>query len=285
MSCISRHVWVIRKAMKHALFSVVFILLSAIFLTAQGLPNGTILPLALGTPIREAKLKPGDPVVAKLAQYVEVNGMRLPRGTEVSGHVIEFGPGTKGAGQRVALVFDKISLHGATVPIVTTLRALASMEAVFEAQLPTNLIDDFGSSIRDWNTLQIGGQVVYRGDGSVMEADKVVGRATIVGEVFGEPKTWPWSPCSRDRASNTVQSFWVFSTDACGIYGSPNLKLAHAGRTEPVGQIVIESPGKLDIRPGSGWLLVVVSSGEHAGSAPPDSQRAKLSGSIEAGPQ
>ena len=93
------------------------------------------------------------------------------------------------------------------------------MQAVFDAQLPTNIINDFGSTIRDWNTVQVGGQAVHRGDGVVTEGAQAVGRATTVGEVFGEPKTWSWSPCARDRASNTVQSFWVFSTDACGVYG------------------------------------------------------------------
>jgi hypothetical protein len=159
------------------------------------------------------------------------------------------------------------------------------MQAVFDAQLPTNLIDDFGSTIRDWNTLQIGGQTVYRGDGTVTEGLKVVGRATIVGEVFGEPKTWPWSPCMRDRASNTVQSFWVFSTDACGVYDLPGVALTHAGRTEPVGQIVLESSGKLNIPAGSGLLLVIISSGEGTDRSLADNRRANSSVSIEAGTQ
>ena len=155
------------------------------------------------------------------------------------------------------------------------------MQAVFEAQLPSNLIDDFGSTIHDWNTLQVGGQSVYRGDGTVTEGSEVVGKATTVGEVFGEPKTWPWSPCVRDRASKTVQSFWVFSTDACGLYGFNGLKLMHAGRSEPVGQIMLESAGKLHIRAGSGWLLMVVSGGQPASAAGVDSRGGSLSGSIE----
>jgi hypothetical protein len=285
MSCISIAVVVIRRAMKRGLCSVVLVLLPVIFSSAQELPDGTILPLDLRTPIRVGKVKSGDTVTAKLAQYVDVNGIRIRRGSQVSGRIIEFGPASKGSGERVAIVFDKIRLPSTEVPIVTTLRALASMQAVFDAQLPTNLIDDFGSSIRDWNTLQIGGQMVYRGDGTVTEGLQVVGKATIVGEVFGEPKTYPWSPCSRDRASNTVQSFWVFSTDACGVYGFPDLRLVHAGQSEPVGQIELNSTGKLDIRRGTGWLLVVISSGEHARPSLANSQRSKLSGSIKAGTQ
>jgi hypothetical protein len=272
-----------QKDMKRALNSVVFILLTVIFSGAQELPDGTVLPVALRTPLRSGKVKAGDPVSGKLAQYVDTNGTRLPRGTQVSGHVVEVRPASTGPGEQVALTFDRIKIQGRDVPITTTLRAIASMKAVFDAQLPTNLIDDYGSTIRDWNTLQIGGQTVYRGDGTVTEGLNVVGTATIVGEVFGEPKTYPWSPCAHDRASNAVQSFWVFSTDACGIYDLPGVTLTHAGRSEPIGQILLESSRKLDIRAGSGLLLVVISSGEGAQPSLADSHRAEVSGSIEAG--
>jgi hypothetical protein len=256
----------INRTMKLASQIVVFSLLSVIFSVAQQLPVGTMLPVALSKAINGDKVKVGERISGKLGQYVTVDGMRLPRGTEVQGRIVQVQPGSAGAPARVAFVFHTVRLQGRDVPITTSLRAMASMQAVFEAQLPTNLIDDYGSSIRDWNTLQVGGQAVYRGDGTVMEGAEIVGKASIVGEVFGEPKTWPWLACARDRASKTVQSFWVFSTDACGVYGFDGLKLAHAGRSEPVGQIVLESPGKVRVRAGSGLLLMVLSGG-HAETA------------------
>ncbi len=265
--------------MKRAGFSVVLVLLSAIFSAAQELPVGTMLPVELSTNIRAGKFKPGDRVSGKLAQYVVVPGTRLPRGTQVSGRILQSQSGSGGSPARVALAFDTIRMQGRDVPITTSLRALASMQEVFDAQLPTNAIDDYGTTIHDWNTVQVGGQAVYRGDGVVMEGPNVVAKASTVGEVFGEPKTWPWSACARDRASNTVQAFWVFSTDACGVYGFEGLKLAHAGRSKPVGQIVLESLRKLEVRGGSGWLLMVVS-GEPASSAHADSHEARVSGSI-----
>jgi hypothetical protein len=216
-----------------------------------------------------------------LAQYVTANGTRLPRGTAVSGRVLRVESGSGSSMSQVSLAFDSVRFQGRDIPITTSLRAMASMQAVFDAQLPTNLIDDYGSTIRDWNTLQVGGQSVYRGNGTVMEGAEVVGKATTVGEVFGEPKTWPWSACARDRASKTVQSFWVFSTDACGVYGFDGLRLAHAGRSEPVGQIVLESPGELRVRAGSSMLLMVLSSGQPKSEARADSCRTTLSGSIE----
>ncbi len=266
--------------MKPAIASVVLVLLSAILSAAQDLPVGTMLPVELRTAIKMGNSKPGDHVSARLAQYVILDGMRLPRGTEVSGRIVQAEAGSKSSPSRVALAFDTVRISGRDVSISTSLRALASMQAVFDAQLPTNLIDDFGSTIRDWNTIQVGGQAVYRGDGVVVDGANVVAKASTVGEVFGEPKTWPWSACSRDRASNTVQSFWVFSTDACGVYGFEGLKLEHAGRSEPVGQIVLQSPGRLQIRAGSGWLLMVISSGQPANAAAADSPRPPSSGSI-----
>jgi hypothetical protein len=235
----------------------------------------------LGSQLRAEKAKPGEQISGKLAQDVTVDGTRLPRGTEVMGKILHVQPGSKGSPARIALIFDSIRLRGRELPVTTSLRALASAQAVYEAQLPTNLIDDYGSSIADWNTLQVGGQSVYRGDGTVTEGLEVVGKASIVGEVWGEPKTWPWMACARDPASRTVQSFWVFSTDACGVYGFDGLRLTHAGRSEPAGQIVLESSRKLHIRAGSGWLLIVTAGGPPPSTARADSRLATLSGSID----
>jgi hypothetical protein len=248
--------------MKSAMSVVVLVLLSVPWCAAQELPVGTILPVALSSHIRTEKASPGDRISGKLAQYVSVDGMRLPRGTELGGRIVDVQPRSAGSAARVALTFDSIRINGHDVPITTSLRALASMQAVFEAQLPSNMVDDYGSSFADWNTVQVGGQAVYRRDGTVTEGSTVVGKASTVGEVFGEPKTWPWLPCARDRSSDAVQSFWVFSTDACGLYGFDDVKLVHAGRSAPIGQIVLESPEILQIRAGSGLLLMVVANAQ-----------------------
>ncbi len=58
-----------------------------------------------------------------------------------------------------------------------------------------------------------------------------------------------------------TQALWVFASNACGSYGFVDLTIAHVGRTDPVGQIVLVSQRKdIDICGGSGMLLRVIRS-------------------------
>ena len=59
-------------------------------------------------------------------------------------------------------------------------------------------------------------------------------------------------------ASN-LQALWVFSSDACGVYGFPSLTIAHAGRKAPVGEIKLVSEQNIHIRSGNAMLLRVTS--------------------------
>jgi len=246
--------------MNRNLWAAAAVLLFAGMSPAQQIPAGTILPVQLENTLKAGKSQPGEHILAKLCQDVSLgNGAKLARGARVNGRVVESRAASGGSPARLVVAFDSVRSQGRDIAITTSLRALASMSEVFDAQLPTNLIDDYGSTIHDWNTVQVGGQAVYRGDGKVMSGPDVVGRASSVGEVVAKPIASPRSPCLRDAVTDREQSFWVFSTDACGLYGFQGLKLAHAGRTQPQGQIVLEAPGNFVVRGGSGWLLTVIS--------------------------
>ncbi|MGB7555269.1 MAG: hypothetical protein WBM04_12915, partial [Candidatus Korobacteraceae bacterium] len=117
----------------------------------------------------------------------------------------------------------------------------------------------------------IGGDGVFRGDGTVVADGQVVGKSTIGGDTTAK------LIASRDRGcggatagDDREQALWLFSPSACGTYGFADLKIIHAGRRDPVGQIILESDKNVHVPGGSGLLLRVISSpGRSAGGSPP----------------
>lgn len=58
--------------------------------------------------------------------------------------------------------------------------------------------------------------------------------------------------------NENAEAMWIFSSDACGIYGLEHIHIAHAGRTEPLGVITISSDRpSFKISSGAGILLRV----------------------------
>jgi hypothetical protein len=148
-------------------------------LVAQQIPPCTVMPVMLQTTLDAGKARTGQTISARVMQDVPLTPQsRIRAGTKLVGHVIEVVRPNGTSGSRVALAFDRITVEGREVPVATSLRSLASMMAVFEAQLPTNAIDDYGTSPSDWNTVQIGGAGVFRGDRTVTLDGLVVGKTT-----------------------------------------------------------------------------------------------------------
>jgi hypothetical protein len=94
--------------------------------------------------------------------------------------------------------------------------------------------------------------------GSAENADDIVGRS-VHGGVLVQVRAKPGAACRGSIAGNPApQALWVFSADACGVYGINHLVIAHAGRSAPAGVIVLASnAGKLKIPGGTGMLLRV----------------------------
>jgi len=235
--------------------------LSAVLAAQISIPVGTIIPVTLNSSLNAKNSRTGQMVTAKVAQDVPLySGEKIKAGTRVVGEVLAVTPPENSQPATIALRFDRIDIAGQTVPIATDLRALASPMEVDAAQQATSGEDR--GSMPPWSqtTVQIGGDVVYRGGGPVARGVETVGTPVYGGAwgVLSQVSSSPGEPCRGPIAGNDhPQALWVFSHDACGVYGY-DIAITHAGRTNPEGRIVLQSStGDFDIRSGSALLLRV----------------------------
>ncbi len=241
----------------------IWVLIPALTL-AQQIPVGTVLPVMSSTTLDSAKSKPGEKITATLSEDVPLaSGETIRAGAKILGEVVASSLSPNSTPYRLSVRFDSLLAGGKQVPIRVSLRALASMQEVFDAQLPVGTFDEYGTSSSDWTTVQVGGAAVYRGDGTVRSAMDVIGRTTDYGAVTAKLQPAPKLGCPANPAeSEREQSLWVFSPWACGTYGYEDLAIAHHGATAPIGTIELTAPKAIRIRAGSGWLLRVVPSPE-----------------------
>jgi hypothetical protein len=135
---------------------------------------------------------------------------------------------------------------------------MAGFMRIIEAQTPP--IGPGESDVYRWlTTVQVGGDVVYGEGGPVTtgeNANEVVGNS-VDGGVLGKVRAKQGTKCRGAIDGNDgPQALWVFSSDACGSYGLEHISIAHAGRTDPTGVIVLVSDrGKVKIAAGAGMLL------------------------------
>jgi len=222
----------------------------------QTIPSGTVLPVALRGLLSSSSSRPGQTVKARLMQSVPSAGLKV--GAKVVGHVVSVAPASGGAMAAITLEFDKVEASGRSIPIVADLRALASPFEVEQAQIPLTG-PDRGTPEEAWETVQVGGDVVYRGGGPVMENALKVGEPVANG-VLVRLQAGANASCRASLdGNNEPQALWVFSANACGTYGYSDVSITHAGRTNPSGQITLSSStGNVTLRGGSGMLLLVV---------------------------
>jgi hypothetical protein len=223
----------------------------------DGFPAGTVLPILLPS-ISSKNAKAGEKIKAKLAQDVRLpDGSAIHGGTKVLGEVVAVTNGSAGQGATLTIKFDALLRHGKSTNIRTHLRAMASMMEVAEAQMPTSGPGE--SDVYDWlTTRQVGGDSVYGKQGPVVGKSQTVGESTYQG-VFVRLLASSDGRCRGGGVGDDrPQAVWVFSADACGLYGFGDLQIRNAGRTEPLGEIILESKrGPVKIREGSAALLRV----------------------------
>jgi hypothetical protein len=227
--------------------------------SAKPIPAGTILPVSLNSTLRSDKSGSGAAIIATVMQDVPLGkGETLRKGSQVTGHVVEaITPGKGSDESRFSFQLDQVQLGNLTIPITTTLRAIASRSVVLAAT------PELTSSENADNQLQIGGdQISYGEDEPVMVGEQVVGKFTKQG-VLATVDPYSDAPSGGTIDDNTrPQAFWLFSVTARGAYGFGDLTILHSGSTEPHGEVTLTSNGKaVKLAKGSAMLLRVEASG------------------------
>jgi hypothetical protein len=222
----------------------------------NSIPAGTVLPAQLTASLDSSKNRAGQTISARVMQDVPLPAGKIPAGARITGRIVNAAP-TQNGGAEISLEFDTVRFRHHRIAVTTNLRAWASMIEVEDAQIPSTGTDR-GTTFAWMTTNQIGGEVVYGQGGPVTNGSNFVGHAAP-GGVLVHLSLAEGSTCRGETDGNeSLQALWLFSSDACGLYGFPDLQITHAGRTNPVGQIRIASrQGPIRIRGGSGLLLRV----------------------------
>lgn len=237
-----------------------FLLLPAIGV-AQQVPAGTVIPIMLNTGLNADKDRAGKAIEGKVMQdVITASGITISKGSRVTGRVVSADT-AGGRGSSLTLRFEFVQDRERNMPFTAAVLAIASMQAVAQAQAPINSNPDMMSKSA-WTTRQVGGDVVNRGQGKVGAPDGQTGTWLEGNSVLIKLTPNPDGGCPGGGSSgyDRAQAVWVFSSAACGTYDMGKATIADSGANPPVGSVTITSPRNLQIRGGSGWLLITVAS-------------------------
>lgn len=222
---------------------------------------GTVLPLRLEKTISVKEAHKGQPIEAKIAQDVPLpDGEKISMKSVVSGSILSVETDADGQGIKVTLKFDQLEDHREALSITTYLRAMASPRAVQAAQLGRTGAD--AGTAAGWSdTVQVGGDVRFGDGGEVRNRKKEKVGKGVRGGVLVQVSANPTLGCDGPvNGDDRLQALWVFSSDACGVYDMKGVKVAHAGKGDPVGEITLHfEKDDMKVEAGSGILLRVVS--------------------------
>lgn len=223
-------------------------------------PAGAILPVMLNHGFSTKNARAGQVITGRIMQDVPLpNADKIPAGAKILGTILSVTPPGNGRASTISFRFDRLESHHRQAAIVTNLRAIASFMEVESAQTPESS-PGFGTPSTWATTRQVGGDEVYGVGGPVTdELNQTVGVAVFDG-VLVHVRARPGTPCRGALdPEDRLQPLWVFSSDACGVYGINGVTIQHAGRSDPLGEIILTAEaGDVKVRSGSGLLLRVV---------------------------
>jgi len=225
------------------------------------IPEGYILPVQLDGTLSIEDARSGDAIKARIMQEVPLpNREKISFRSVLKGSVLKVARDADETGVELTMHFDVLSHRGRDLSVVTSLRSIASYGTVRDAERPVATFDEaFPTS---WaTTVQIGGDIRY-GDGDTVRNrwNETVGKA-VFGGVLVHAKANTALGCNEPvDADDHPQALWLFSADACGVYGLKDVQLIHSGQHEPVGEITLHfKKAHMKLRAGTGMLLRVVS--------------------------
>jgi hypothetical protein len=221
---------------------------------ANPIPVGTILPIRLEHGLSVEEAQAGQEIEAHITQEVPLpNHQKLHVRSDVHGTLVSVAKKSDGSGVELSLRFDKVELNNKMVAITASLRAMAFFEAVHAAQIPLTGADT-GTPTGWGDTVQIGGDIRFGDGGEVRNRHKQKVGKGVFGGVLVHISAQPGSGCEGpENGDNRLQALWVFSADACGLYGFKDVQIAHNGKTDPVGVITLrfeKEKAKLDASTG-----------------------------------
>jgi hypothetical protein len=233
------------------------VLLVGWVIPTREIPVGTVIPIMLSSSLNAEKDGPGKKIEGKVMQNVPLpSGREIKARSRMIGQVVNVNKAGS-SGSSVVVKFDTLQEEGRDTPLITGLLAVASMSSVADAQIPVNVNSDTEAATQ-WTTRQVGGDVVKRGWGKVASHDGLWGQWLEGNSVLIKLTPNPKAGCPEGPGYDRQQAVWVFSSGACGTYGLKDVKIGNSGKASPVGEIALTSSRNIEVRGGSGWLLIVV---------------------------
>jgi len=221
-------------------------------------PAGTVLPMRLEGDIVVKEGQKGQPITAKIMQDVPLpDKVKIPVKSMVRGLLVSVEKDPEGEGVLVTLKFNQLEMRKeAPVTISAYLRALASYSAVRTAQTPRSGAD-VGTPTGWADTTQIGGDTRFGDGGAVRGAGKQNVGKGVLGGVLVHVKANPARGCEGPvNGDDHLQALWVFSANACGVYDLRGIKIAHTGRSAPVGEFSLHfEKADMKLEDGTAFLL------------------------------
>jgi hypothetical protein len=198
--------------------------------TPIDLPAQTALPILFANTISAQKSHPGDIIMAKTTQIIELaNGVVIPKGARIVGHVVaaqafhfDLTPYAQQKPSFLSIHFDKLETGDAAIPVNLSVRAIANTIDSSDAAYPHSTDD----------TDHVGMMTLIGGT-TFSPLDKMI--KTQEGDAIGyNRKNGVFAKLIASGScdgTDTEQSIAIFSPDACGAYGFGGDYLADSGRS------------------------------------------------------